>query len=394
MKLHHKIFFLLLALSPTQLAYHFWPDWSLIRGIRIDYLSPTLYLLDLIIFLLILLWVLETKNLKRFFPRKKTLILLAIFIFSLINIFVSLNRPVAIYKWLKLYEILTLALYVSLNKKYLITKINLILLVPLSFVSVISALQVIKARTIGGPLYWLGERSFTISTPGISLVNIFSKTFLRPYATFPHPNALGGFALVSLFLILAYPGKKNLKYLGLFLSLFLIFISFSQNAWFTFIILTIAYLVHKKLEKLFFLTPSLLVLFSLIQSLVTKYLLKIPNLPEYLTKRLVLSELAGKAFAHSPFFGIGFGSYLNYISLQKNWWLHPVHNIYLLLASEGGIIALITFFIFMMYLLQKNKNIFLSLSLLGIFITGSLDHYWLTLEQNQIIFAIVVGLSL
>lgn len=40
--------FLFIFFIPTQLGKHFWPEWSYVMGIRVDYLSPTLYFLDLI----------------------------------------------------------------------------------------------------------------------------------------------------------------------------------------------------------------------------------------------------------------------------------------------------------------------------------------------------------
>ena len=42
------LLFLFVLLIPTQLGKHFWPEWSRVVGIRVDYLSPTLYFLDLV----------------------------------------------------------------------------------------------------------------------------------------------------------------------------------------------------------------------------------------------------------------------------------------------------------------------------------------------------------
>ncbi|MGI6278717.1 MAG: hypothetical protein ACOYJ8_02865, partial [Patescibacteria group bacterium] len=44
---------------PTQLAYFFWPDWSYFWGIKVDFLSPSIFLTDLILFFLFLVLVLE-----------------------------------------------------------------------------------------------------------------------------------------------------------------------------------------------------------------------------------------------------------------------------------------------------------------------------------------------
>ena len=42
---------LIIFFSATQLGFHFWPLTSLVYGIRIDYLSPTIYFLDILVIL-------------------------------------------------------------------------------------------------------------------------------------------------------------------------------------------------------------------------------------------------------------------------------------------------------------------------------------------------------
>ena len=47
MSRYARIFFFLLLISiPIQLGKHFWPSFSFVQGIRVDYLSPTLYVSD------------------------------------------------------------------------------------------------------------------------------------------------------------------------------------------------------------------------------------------------------------------------------------------------------------------------------------------------------------
>jgi hypothetical protein len=56
------IFLTLLLLLPTQLGLHFWPQWASVFGMRVDYLSPTIYLTDIIIFLLAIIAAIEKKE--------------------------------------------------------------------------------------------------------------------------------------------------------------------------------------------------------------------------------------------------------------------------------------------------------------------------------------------
>src|SRR4030042_4014068 len=56
MKLHQKLFRLLVFLLPIQLGRHFWPTWSYTFGLKIDYFSPTAYLTDFLVLAVLGLW--------------------------------------------------------------------------------------------------------------------------------------------------------------------------------------------------------------------------------------------------------------------------------------------------------------------------------------------------
>ena len=77
------------------------------------------------------------------------------------------------------------------------------------FQSCLSFLQFINQRSIGGLFYYLGERTFGAQTPGIADASINGQLFLRPYATFSHPNVLAGFLVVAmLYLFFIYSKFK------------------------------------------------------------------------------------------------------------------------------------------------------------------------------------------
>src|SRR5476651_2543095 len=54
-KLSLLFFYLLILFLPTQLGKHFWPNFSFVYGIRVDYLSPTIYISDILFVLLFFL---------------------------------------------------------------------------------------------------------------------------------------------------------------------------------------------------------------------------------------------------------------------------------------------------------------------------------------------------
>jgi len=41
---------------------------------------------------------------------------------------------------------------------------------------------------------------FTISTPAVAKFDFYGSQFLRPYATFPHPNVLSAFMLIGIYI--------------------------------------------------------------------------------------------------------------------------------------------------------------------------------------------------
>src|SRR3990170_2900816 len=48
-KLQKITFLLIVFFLSSQVGFHFWPEFSKVSGIRVDYLSPTFYLLDILI---------------------------------------------------------------------------------------------------------------------------------------------------------------------------------------------------------------------------------------------------------------------------------------------------------------------------------------------------------
>ncbi|MFH1840745.1 MAG: hypothetical protein ABH807_01115, partial [Candidatus Shapirobacteria bacterium] len=91
-----------------------------------------------------------------------------------------------------------------------------------------------------------------------------------------------------------------------------------------------------------------------------------------------------------PVFGVGMDNFL--LRLPFTGFIQPVHNIYLLVASETGLIIFIIFITFIIKtLIRAIKNWSSVIALSVILFTGLFDHYWLTLQQNQLLFAIVLG---
>lgn len=396
------LFVFLILLLPTQLAYHFWPSWSFIFGIRIDYFSPTLYLTDIFVVALLGVWLVKDRSVFKLILKfkKETLIVLA---YVFINIFFSYRSSLSLYKWVKILEMVLLGAFVvsykALNFKKHFLKPLILSSLPFSLIGIV---QFVKGSTIGFPLSYLGERSFNLSTPGIALVKIFGQDYLRAYSTFPHPNAFAGF--LGIVLIFLYYSKSEInKYLYLAIGLVTLIsfiLTFSLASFVAFLLLALVYYLQTK-RKIFknlsvVFMAVVLVSFSLL--MFSKVSFSDMNLPKDISERIYLINISRKLFLSRPLIGVGLGAFIVGLNNLKigvaSWLLQPVHNIFLLVVGETGLIGLLGFiFIFLKSFLSKNGK-FISYALLFIVLTGAVDHYWLTLQQNLLLMTFVLGFAL
>ncbi len=385
--LNYFLFLLLIFFLPSQLGKHFFFSFSYLNGIRVDYLAPTLYLTDVLIFFIFLF---NFSHIYSFLKDKKLILVIGLFI---INIFLSTNKYLAFYKFLKVFELIILFIVSGIFYKKINKKALLIVLIFSSLIQLfLSFYQFIYKQSAQGVFYFLGERRFSFSTIGIAKVFFDGKEFLRPYGSFSHPNSLGGFFLLLYVFILTNKNfNKNLIFKNIFLliSSLLILISFSKVAIFTFIIINLFYFIKKDgckfclLAKIvIFLTIGLIFLTSQTDIL-------------SLEKRFFLFKNSFLILSKYFFSGVGLGNYLlaqNQLKSIYPYFLNqPVHNIFLLFLNEVGIFIFLITIKYLVVFIRKNKiNFYLILTIL---ITGFFDHYWWSLQQNFLLLAFIYGSS-
>ncbi len=394
--MHALSLFLLLLSLPFQLGLHFWPASSFLIGLPLDYLSPVIYLTDIFI-----LFYLSTSfpYLKKAFRLKNFRYLTFIFLLLLIlNTVFSLSPLTSLWAWTKLFSYYLLFLSLT-QEKNILSIISLPLLISTSIVILLQLLQLLNQSSLQGIFYFLGERQFSLTTPFIAKINIFSTQFIRPYSTFSHPNSLAGYLLIIFVLSQTY-----FPYLYLLLPLSLsIILTLSKTAIFA-LFLT---LLPSTLFPLFINLSFLLSLYPLIVSSLPSSFFSTPfflSLPTTISQRLTLSRPFISIFKQNFLTGTGLRSYL--FSLPQNLSpssllpanLQPVHSLTALSFIELGLPL-----VFIIYILKiKNfslkikisplsKKLFFS-TLLVVFFTASLDHYWWTLPQNQLILALIFAI--
>jgi O-antigen ligase len=283
--------------------------------------------------------------------------------------------------------------------------------------------QFMSQSSIGGVLYFLGERSFTASTPGIANASLNGELVMRAYGTFSHPNILAGYLLICMVLIfvILFPVKNiRLRLLAtsaLLLGTIGLVLTLSRVAillWIGFVIMIFVWqIVRKQFGK----TKrnagiALVVLFVIgvtFSQLLLPRFLQTALTDESVVQRQILIDAALTMINQNLWIGVGLGNFLPRLAdiqtpLSLGLYLQPVHNIFLLVAAEIGIVGLGFFVWFlgncfrrMITSLRLNKNVnrylALMICLLMILVTGLFDHYWLTLQQGQLLFTIILALA-
>ncbi len=413
-KLRKTIFFLIVLFISFQVGLHFWPKFSYIFGARIDYLSPTIYFLDILIILYILLSApsLVKGNIK---PVKSNLlkILLAFFFLDLIlNIFISKSPTAHIFGVAKFLEFGLFGFTVAQTFKkkeigYFVKTLALSAVIS----SILAIWQFFSQSSIGGFWYFLGERTFNIMTVGISTVNL-NQQVLRPYGAFPHPNVLAFFLMIATvfcFYQLGYEKRNREKIIlvgTILLASFALLLTFSRIV----ILLTVCgfiYEVYTKANRnvrLCLLVLSIVLTFTLVQSLGSEFLLRGIDL------RRELLEQSFIIFSDNPYFGIGLNNFfIHQIPLIKSISpiiFQPVHNIFVLALLSLGIFgfwalpAVLVLASRSVIQKMKAKDLYVKgfyksvlFVLISIIIVGIFDHFFLTLEQGQIMLALILGFS-
>ena len=411
--------FLFLLFIPTQLGKHFWPEWSFVLGIRIDYLSPTLYLVDLLWIGLFLISNFKTplSRLKSgHLPLKKGEAFWKFWVgmFIVINILLATNRMVAIYGWARIMQLVWTVCFLKNNRELVKKCLKYIIPIWIIIESLLAIGQISKGGSLGGLWWWLGERTFDFNTIGIAQISLVGNGLVRAYGTFSHPNSLAGFLLVGWILwTQSSPNPffdktglnlKKIFWWGVFwLGLMGIIMTGSRTIWLL-TGLSLIFFIKKFFgkNKKWIKIIALLVLVLIVSIKIIDFNYPIKNFlggwdENGLIKRGQLNLASLEMIKTSPIFGVGAKNFLVKLpDLQNNshfFWLQPVHNILLLALSEIGFLGLGILGWGLNSLFRNKKLVKEDWLIIGvILISGMVDHYWLTLPQNMWLLTIFLGL--
>lgn len=398
-KLENICLFWLLVMIPTQLGRHFWPEWSHVQGVRVDYLSPILYVTDI-------LWLgLVVSKLRV----RKILNFQNLMIISLIavNVLVAENKGVVVYRWLRLGQWWWFYRYCWQNRDEVKKYLKRIIPWWIASESLLGLAQIAKGESLNGLMWWLGERRFSFTTIGIAQISVFGKGLIRAYGTFSHPNSLAGFLMIAMALWTMYYKKINKIWwwIIIWLGLLGILISGSRTIW----LLTLGLMILNFIRvfkgkigitKVIGYLAVVMGLGILVVGMVSVNYRTSDFLggwdSDSLNKRMNLNVIAIKMWRENFVTGVGAGNFIprlpEYQSESQFYWLQPVHNIFLLGGVEIGMLGAVM----MIWLFRdwwNRKGVKKKWWLWGlIVISGMVDHYWITLPQNTWLLAIVMGI--
>ncbi len=404
-QLEYPLLFLSLLLLPTQLGKHFWPSFAYIYSIKTDYFAPVIYFWDLLSLLLIITFLLSGGKLN-----KNCLSILLVFLLTqVLSFFFSPNIGASFVRFEQYIVTGLWGVYIASQK---LAQIKVVLWRGLGaavlWSSLLAIIQFGNGKTVG--LWFLGERSFDLTTISIATFNWYGQVFLRPYATFPHPNVLAAFLVLAIILFewliseKLRNGEKLFYLLVMIIGSAALFLTFSRVGVGLYAAVLL-YLLRNKLKALLLLFLLLLpFLFVRFQSAFNFDQLSI-------IRREELAVQAIGLWVGSPFFGVGLNNFIyklaagDVVSGEVRF-LQPVHNIFLLSLVETGVVGLLGVLVLIWTGISRQIRLIghmgqirrvpplLVYVWICIFGFGMFDHFFLSLAQGQRLLFLVWGLSM
>jgi putative inorganic carbon (hco3(-)) transporter len=323
---------------------------------------------------LLLIVKMRQQNKKENYINKESLMWLVLLFISLLSCLVSSNKVLAVYQWLSLLVSVSLFFTAGIffKNKEIRRKSFTIILSILLFQGILSLGEYLKKGPIG---FFIEKGAYIIASGNITETALGHNIF-RSYGSFSGPNRMAAF--LSMCLVIASLGlfkntyiKKNLfTWLALVFGLIGVILSFSRTSWFFLMIFSFIliftlirqkYQLYKDIKKiglviLLLLMVSFPFVYARIASLNTAF-------SYYGTGsvRLKLIIEALHLIRLKPFLGVGLNHFTMAITRWpvtdvRNYFLAPVHNIYLLIAAETGVFSLLVFITGVYFILRQAKS--------------------------------------
>ncbi len=420
-KLEKLTFYVFLFSIPfqTRLILHKWTlpfnEWT----------AAFLYGTDILLVPVFIFWLARSiKNKSRLKLDLTGRLLIVFFTVSALSILNSKIIGLSFYHLLKLWEFLLLYFYIktSFGRLYNFNTAALVVLSSGIFQSVIAIGQYLKQANLGLKIF--GESPLSVDITNVAVIITDGQKYLRAYGTTPHPNVLAAWLLAGLFAFYCLVSRQNRPahskvqpwfWLGYTVLLFAFFLTFSRviiSLWgLAFIIGWLARpnfakqnlggLARRKekiTKQIAAITMTVTMLFTVTFWPQVQSRLQLSLQDEAVSQRLQYNQIATQTIKNGPLLGIGIGQFVaDLMAKYKHYpalFYQPAHNIYLLIASETGLIGLGLFsaFLFSIFWRIRRDPFWLTAYSL-LLIAGLFDHFLWTLQPGSLIFWLVMALA-
>lgn len=394
--------------APTNWFLQLSDQHAYLTGLRVDYLIPKLYPVDLLALMGLVLGsfggnsegIFGKLRISTIFNRKNLLMIGVIFAFVLSQ--ALSNLPILAATW-----VLRILIYCGfawvlsknlpkLQKNQVSKVIFLALILAVIFQSIVGIIQFTRQSSVAG--YWFfGETNLNYFA-NIAKVVLSGRELITAYGTTAHPNILAGLIAVFLAIIWRVFWLRNSLLitkiaflLTLILGLAALALTFSVSGWLTF--LSAGLVVNwpqTKISKLYQkIAVWILIAAGAIIAIANNFLTPNNNLPISISRRIFLAEAALKMWLNNLLTGVGLGQFtpnLEKFTVGKEVvrFLQPVHHALGLWLTETGLIGAV--------LAAKSRKP------LGLAIAVTLpsliwDHYWMSQPNALLIFMLLPILS-
>jgi hypothetical protein len=413
-------FYLFVFLLPWQTRW-IWREAHL-NGNVWEYGCGSLYATDILLIFLIFLGIFLRRQNKNTSLRPLWAVIGAFFLICFASVLWSQDKGISWYAIARLAEVIGLF--------WLVQRINFSwpkLGTAIASAGVVQAIlgiyQFFSQHVIANK--WLGMAAHQPGQLGDSVIATVEGRYLRAYGAFPHPNVLGGFLVICLLILIGFLftlytdrkanlGKILLTVLSLIIVSYGLILTFSRSAWLAFGIAFVCLLAisiwhrhHYRLKLLAEVASWMIILVLMTVALVpdiwvTRLAATTPLEQQSMEQRADYYVQARDLFLDHWYQGVGLGDYTGALydrdTTRAAWDYQPVHNIYVLAATEvglfGGLLFMaiaIQFFQLILRQLRKefsqhNWILVWAIVFIAILLLGLSDHYIWTLPSGMFLY--------
>ncbi|HLD18125.1 MAG TPA: O-antigen ligase family protein [Patescibacteria group bacterium] len=295
--------------------------------------------------------------------RGSVFFLFAVFLSAIFSI-----RPILSFGWLLHLVVVFGFLILLLDERTDIRKTATVFILGLIPPSLLGWFQVLSGVSPSSTLFGLAQHLATVA--GSSVIENASGRLLRAYGSFSHPNDFGGFLAIGLLVWIFLVGqeesqnwKKWQRMIAFLFAFFLgnaLLLTFSRSAWMAFwlgISIWFGLDFFRKVPipwirvRVFAAAAFGFLLAALVFSpfVFTRFDTSARLEARSFSERTSEYSTVAEVLRVNPIMGVGIGAYTEALARiwpgQSVWSYQPIHNTFLLILAEIGLMGVVTFFV-------------------------------------------------